>query len=197
MREAQALAKQLAERPGPRPLHDQAPARRRMGGDHRHGARHGSRGAGAAACRPRISTAPTRPSPPSRSRSSRVTDWLDWPFFEDRHRALARADLSTGARPISASASRRRCRRGMPQAGARSRASRLPQAVRRRRRHASRRPQPRHRPRNARAATRASPISPSPCRDWARARSACSAATRRRPNGCPRSPAARPSPPSP
>src|SRR4029453_18838594 len=41
------------------------------------------------ACRPRISSGPMRPLPPSESRSSEVTDWLDWPFFEARHRELA------------------------------------------------------------------------------------------------------------
>src|SRR6187200_704422 len=40
------------------------------------------------ACRPGISSAPTKPLRPSRGRSSRVTDWLDWPFFEPRHRQL-------------------------------------------------------------------------------------------------------------
>src|SRR5690242_4214808 len=40
------------------------------------------------ACRPRTSTAPTKPSQPSARRSSRVTD-LAWPFFESRHRELA------------------------------------------------------------------------------------------------------------
>src|SRR5438105_5862848 len=40
-------------------------------------------------CRPTISSAPTKPSPPSARRSSRVTD-LSWPFFEERHRELAR-----------------------------------------------------------------------------------------------------------
>src|SRR5437868_1761989 len=40
-------------------------------------------------CRPTISSAPTKPSPPSARRSSRVTD-LAWPFFEERHRELAR-----------------------------------------------------------------------------------------------------------
>src|SRR5687767_10954814 len=41
------------------------------------------------ACRPRTSAAPMRRLRPSASRSSRVTDWLDWPFFEPRHRELA------------------------------------------------------------------------------------------------------------
>src|SRR6187200_2721070 len=30
-----------------------------------------------------------RPSQTKGSRSSRVTDWLEWPFFEPRHRELA------------------------------------------------------------------------------------------------------------
>ncbi len=65
------------------------------------------------ACRPRIFRAPTTPSPPSRSRCSRATemdarrrplasaflgDTLDWPFFEDRHRAFAGA-LPPGPTP--------------------------------------------------------------------------------------------------
>src|SRR5688500_9518180 len=41
------------------------------------------------AWRPTTSSAPTKPSPPSARRSSRVTD-LAWPFFEPRHRELAR-----------------------------------------------------------------------------------------------------------
>src|SRR5207302_11326912 len=41
------------------------------------------------ACRPGISSAPTKPSRRRRRRSSRVTD-LAWPFFDERHRELAR-----------------------------------------------------------------------------------------------------------
>src|SRR5688572_5699337 len=36
-----------------------------------------------------ISAAPMRRFRTSGNRSSRVTDWLDWPFFEPRHRELA------------------------------------------------------------------------------------------------------------
>src|SRR6185437_2342577 len=47
------------------------------------------------ACRLRTSAAPMKPSSPSRSRSSPEIEtmpdrnFLHWPFFEDRHRALA------------------------------------------------------------------------------------------------------------
>src|SRR5207244_12473904 len=55
------------------------------------------------ACRPRTSTAPITPSPPSRNRSLKATEskategrildrtYLDWPFFTPEHRDLARA----------------------------------------------------------------------------------------------------------
>src|SRR5690606_3630651 len=46
------------------------------------------------ACRPRTSPAPIAPLRRSRNRFSRATEmadrsYLSWPFFEDRHRALA------------------------------------------------------------------------------------------------------------
>ena len=73
--EGSAGASQAArERPGARPLCDQAPARRRMGGADRNRARHGSRGAGAADDDATISSAPTKPSPTRRSPSSRAID---------------------------------------------------------------------------------------------------------------------------
>ena len=181
-------------RPDHRACRDQAAARCRMACLDRGGDRDGGRGPGRSACRPRISTAPTRPSPPSGSRSSRVTDWLDWPFFEPRHRELAER-LERMVREHDPRRPCRRCRRRLPGAGRRAGQGRLPQAVRGRRRQGARRPQPGHRPRDARPRPRPGRLRLRHAGPRARARSACSAATRKRPNGCRRSPAARRSPP--
>ena len=73
-----------------------------------------------------------------------------------------------------------RCRRRLPDLVRELGRGRFPEAVRGRRRSAARRAQPGDRPRDAGPPFAASPISPSPCRGWARARSACSAAMSRR-----------------
>ena len=105
-----------------------------------------------------------------------MAELLDWPFFEASHRELAeraRAMVRGQSRPTrTATISTAECRALVRELGERG----LPQAVRRRRRTPARRAQPRDRARNARPAFAASPISPSPCRASARARSACSAA---------------------
>ena len=173
--DAQALAAQLAD--GPIQAHSmtkrQLDAEWTVSIETAH--RHGSARRRPSACRPTTSIAPTKPSRRSGRRSSRVTDWLDWPFFEPRHRELAERVWTTGA------SDHRRCAIGADvDAACRSLVASLGQG-----RASSSCAWPTAMAPDVRslaiaramlAAAPASPISPSPCRAWDRARSACSEA---------------------
>ena len=119
-----------------------------------------------------------------------MTDCLDWPFFEPRHRAFARELDAWAARrighahghdaPTSTPPAARSCARSATPAGCAHAVAGRARRRRRRDRHA------RDLPRCARRspATTASPTSRSRCRAWARARSASPARPSRRRATC-------------
>ena len=165
-------------RPDLRPLHDQDPAQPGMDDGSRPGDRSRSAGAGHLHADRDFARA-YEPSSPRRSRSSRATDgrpsFLAWPFFEPRHRALP--PRSTPGAPANLPRRPRRYRRRLPRARQRARPRRLAAPT-----PPSTRPTaprstcaPSASPARRSPATTASPISPSPCRDSAPARSRSSA----------------------
>ena len=216
---------ELAKRAELRALHHQEAARRRMERDDRAGARNGSARRRRAAWRPTISAAPTRLSRPSRSRSSRVIDRCSssrgagiqsrtarrsrsrgvtpaWRPPSSPGRSSSRATASWPMRSSAGATMIRRpirddldsdCRRAGRASSATAGFLKL---VRRRWRQPARRPQPRHRPRDARLSSgarrfRLRHAGPRLGRDLA-----CSERSSRSANGFPKSPAAKRSPPS-
>ena len=107
-----------------------------------------------------------------------LDETLSWPFFDDGHRRFARGAGALGRRDPARAAARRR-RRGLPRARRGARRGRLPQGRACRPSTAgcirsSTCARSASRARSWRSAT-GSPISPSPCRGSAPARSRCSA----------------------